>query len=66
MSGDCIHHAHLCPDCDGLVATRLDRVGDVHGFELVVDTITFGGPHATAVLYVGPPVEPCNREEAGL
>lgn len=53
---DCIHHLDLCPTCDGLRVTRLDRLEGVVSVELDAGPFSFSGP---AEVFVGPMAEDC-------
>ena len=52
----CIHHLDLCPTCDGLRVTRLERLDGVESVTLDAGPFSFNGP---ADVYIGPVAEPC-------
>lgn len=61
MTGpDRLHRARICPDCGGLVAGHLDRIGQVRGFRLEAGPLTVDG---SGTLYIGPAPEPCQPRE---
>jgi hypothetical protein len=53
---DCIHHLDLCPTCDGLRVTRLERLDGVESVTLDAGPFSFSGP---AEVYIGPIAEAC-------
>lgn len=57
---DCIHRLDLCPTCQGLRVTRLDRLGGVTSVTLDAGPFSFSGP---AEVYFGPAAEDCAGEE---
>jgi hypothetical protein len=59
---DCIHHLDLCPTCDGLRITRLDRLAGVESVTLDAGPFSFRGP---AEVYNGPVAEPCSGATEG-
>lgn len=57
MSTDCIHQLDLCPTCDGLRVTRLDRIPGVDSISIGYgDGTSYSGP---AAVYIGPVPEGC-------
>jgi hypothetical protein len=58
---DCIHHLDLCPTCDGLRITRMERLGGVESVTLDAGPFSFSGP---AEVFIGPVAEDCAGEEA--
>ncbi|HEY9371873.1 hypothetical protein [Streptomyces sp.] len=57
---DCIHHLDLCPACDGLRVTRMERLDGVESVTLDAGPFSFSGP---AEVYIGPVAEDCAVEE---
>lgn len=57
---DCIHQLDLCPTCQGLRVTRLDRIEGVTSVTLDAGPLSFSGP---AEVYIGPVAEDCPPEE---
>jgi hypothetical protein len=53
---DCIHHLDLCPTCDGLRVTRLDRLDGVKSISLDAGPFNFSGP---AEVFIGPTPTVC-------
>ena len=68
MSGkpDCIHHLDLCPTCDGLRVTRLDRADGITSVRIdggkggTGGSFTLDGP---VELYVGPIAADCSTKD---
>ena len=58
---DCIHQIDLCPTCDGLRVTRLDRLRGVENVTMEAGPFSFSGP---AQIYIGPAPEDCPTEPA--
>lgn len=58
-SSDCIHQLDLCPTCDGLRVTRLDRLEGVESVTLDAGPFSFSGP---AEVYIGPVAQDCTNE----
>lgn len=63
---DCIHHLDLCPTCDGLRVTRLERIEgvtsisvDAEGAYLFDGALALGG---VTDLYMGPVAEDCAKK----
>lgn len=57
---DCIHQLDLCPTCQGLRVTRLDRLEGVTSVTFDAGPLSFSGP---AEVYIGPIAEECPTEE---
>jgi hypothetical protein len=57
---DCIHQLDLCPTCQGLRVTQLDRLHGITGVTLDAGPLSFSGP---AEVYIGPIAETCPAEE---
>lgn len=55
---DCIHEINLCPDCDGLVATRFQHLGGVATVDL-----GFGTGLTDVTVYIGPAPGPCHPDQ---
>lgn len=53
---DCIHQLDLCPTCQGLRVTRLDRLEGVTSVSLDAGPFSFSGE---ARVYIGPGAEDC-------
>ncbi|CAL9665041.1 hypothetical protein SUDANB1_07167 [Streptomyces sp. enrichment culture] len=58
---DCIHQLDLCPNCQGLRITQLDRIDGVTSVTLDAGPFSFSGP---AEVYIGPIAEERSIEEA--
>lgn len=56
---DCIHHLDLCPTCNGLRVTRMDRLDGVESVTLDAGPFSFSGP---AEVYIGPVADECPSE----
>lgn len=63
---NCIHHLDLCPTCDGLRVTRLERIDGVTSISVEVETTySFDGTlilGGVTDLYVGPVAEDCAKK----
>lgn len=57
---DCIHQLDLCPTCQGLRITQLDRLQGVTNVIFEAGPDSFSGP---AEVYIGPVAENCPAEE---
>jgi hypothetical protein len=57
---DCIHQLDICPDCQGLRVTRLNRLEGVPNVTLDAGPFSFSGP---AEVYTGPVPEACDNDE---
>ena len=57
---ECIHHLDLCPTCDGLRVTRMERLDGVESVTFDAGPFSFSGP---TEVYIGPVAEPCAGEE---
>lgn len=57
---DCIHHLDLCPTCDGLRVTQMDRLDGVESVTLDAGPFSFSGP---VEVYIGPVADDCPSEE---
>lgn len=58
---DCIHNLDLCPTCQGLRVTRMERLNGVASVEFNAGPFSYSGP---VDLYTGPAPEPCLGEAA--
>ncbi len=59
---DSIDHVSICPQCQGLAVTRMQRVGEVTSSGLTFgDGSTMTIPGGT--LYVGPPIDDCPEDQ---
>ncbi|MEW2568330.1 hypothetical protein [Streptomyces sp. NPDC047070] len=64
---DCKHQIDLCPDCDGLRVTRLDRIEGITSIRIDGPPGLSGMTLKNPVVYGGP-VRPCpnpTRKELG-
>ena len=57
---DHVHQLDLCPTCDGLRVTRLDRLEGVESVTLDAGPFSFSGP---GEVYFGPLAEDCPAGE---
>lgn len=60
-----MHHVQLCPNCGGLDAVTLPRLGGVHSLTITLEggRTYYSGPGA---VYIAPRREPCTAtREAG-
>lgn len=60
-SPDCIHELDLCPTCQGLRVTRMERLDGAALVEFNAGPFSYSGP---VDLYIGPTPEPCPGEAA--
>ncbi|MFC8465992.1 hypothetical protein [Streptomyces sp. NPDC057250] len=60
---DCVHHIDLCPDCDGLRTTRLDRVPGITSVTLDGQPAALR-PRGPVTVYLGPVPGPCPNPPA--
>lgn len=58
---ECIHQIDLCPTCNGLRVTRLERVDGIESVTLDASLFSFSGP---AEVYIGPTAEACPNKPA--